>query len=99
MKNEVDRHAVLLVRKSLNGDVCSNFKDYFNMKKHHLGTRSRKTFLQTPKVNLEIAKNGFFFMGAKLYNLLPIDISESADDFEDKLNSFFIISNMNIIGF
>ena len=28
-------------------------------------------------------------MGAKLYNLLPIrDISESADDFENKLNSF-----------
>ena len=27
LKNEVDRHAVLHVRKCLNKDVCSNLKD------------------------------------------------------------------------
>ena len=43
--------------------------------------------LQTPKVNLEIAKNGFSLL-VLLYNLLPIDIRESADDFENRLNSF-----------
>ena len=38
-------------------------------------------------------------MGAKLHKLLPTDIRESADDFENKLKSFFIISNMSIRGF
>ena len=28
-------------------------------------------------------------MGARLYNSLPEDIRESADDFENKVNSFF----------
>ena len=85
---EVDTHAILLVRKCLNGRVCSNFKDYFTINEHNVGTRNRYNLLQIPKVKLEIAKNGFFFMGAKLYNLLPIVIRESSDDFENNVNSF-----------
>ena len=79
--------------------LCSNFQEYFKINKHNLGTRNKKIFLQIPKINLEIAKNSFFFIGAKLYNLLPIDIKESIDDFESKLNPFFIISIMKIIDF
>ena len=45
--------------------------------------------LQIPKVKLEFAKNGFFFMGARLYNSHPEGIRESADDFENKVNSYF----------
>ena len=89
LKNEVDRHAILLVRKCLNGKVCSDFKDYFKINEHNLGTRDRNILLQIPKVKLEIAKNGFFFMGAKLYNSLPIDIREITYGFENKVNSFF----------
>ena len=89
LKNEVDNHAVLLVRKCLTRKMCSNFKVYFKINEHNLGTRKRNILLQIPKVKLEIAKNGFFFMGAKLYNLLPIDIRESTYDFENKVNSFF----------
>ena len=36
-----------------------------------------------------VFKNGFFFMGTRLYNSLPKDIRESADDFENKVNSYF----------
>ena len=50
LKNEVDWHAVLLVRKCLNGNVCSNFKDYFKINEHNLGTRNRNILLQIPKV-------------------------------------------------
>ena len=39
-------------------------------------------------MKLEFAENGFFFMGARLFNSLPKDIRESADDFENKVNSF-----------
>ena len=52
-------------------------------------TRNRNILLQIPKVKLEFAKNGFFFTGARLYNSLPKDIRESADDFENKVNSYF----------
>ena len=75
------------MRKCLNENLCSNFKDYFKINEHHLGTRNRNILLQIPKVKLGIAKNGFFFMGAMFCNLFPIDISESADDFENRLNS------------
>ena len=79
-------------------NVCSNFKDYFKINEHNLGTRNRNILLQILKVKLEIAKNGFFFMGAKLFDLLPIDIRESTYDFEYKMNSFFIKFIVDIIG-
>ena len=37
-------------------------------------------------------------MGAKLHNLLPIDIGESTYDFEKKVNSFSLFI-VDIIGF
>ena len=88
LKHEIDKHAILLVRKCLNGIVCTNFQDYFMINEHNVRTRNRNILLQIPKVKLEFAKNGLFFMGARLYNLLPKDIRESADDFENKVNSF-----------
>ena len=63
--------------------------DYFMINEHNVRTRNRNILTQIPKVKLEFAKNGFFFMGARLYNSLPKDIRESADDFENKVNSFF----------
>ena len=89
LKHEIDKHAILLVRKCLNGNVCTNFQDYFMINEHNVRTRNRNILLQIPRVKLEFAKDGFFFMGARLYNSLPKDIRESADDFENKLNSFF----------
>ena len=52
-------------------------------------TRNRNILLQIQKVKLEFAKNSFFFMGIKLYNLLSKDIRESTSDFENKVDSFF----------
>ena len=70
-------------------EMCANFPDYFMINEHNMRTRNRNILLQIHKVKLEFARNGFFFMGARLYNLLPKDIRESADDFENKVNSFF----------
>ena len=90
LKKEIDRHSILLVRKRLNGNVCSNFKDYFKINEHNVGTRNRNILLQIPKVKFEIAKNGFFFTGAKLYNLLLMVIRENTDDFEKKRTLFSV---------
>ena len=51
--------------------------------------RNRNILLQIPKVKLDFTKNGLVFMGARLYNSLPKDIRESANDFENKVNSYF----------
>ena len=56
---------------------------------HDVRTRYRNILLQIPKVKLEFAKNGFFFIGARLYNSLPKGIREIAHDFENKVNSYF----------
>ena len=89
LKYKFNKHAVLSVRKCLNGNVYKNFQDYFMINKHNVRTRNRHIILQIPKVNLDFAKNSFFFMGARLYNSLPKDVSESANDFENKVNSYF----------
>ena len=52
---------------------------------HNVRTRNRKILLRIPTVKPDSAKNGLFFMGANLYNSLPKDIRESADEFENKL--------------
>ena len=51
--------------------------------------KEKKHSFTNPKVKLDFAKNGFFFMGARLYNSLPKDIRESSNDFENKVNSYF----------
>ena len=49
-------------------------------------TKNRNILLRIPKVKLQFTKNGFFFMGARLSTVLPIDIRESADDFKNKIH-------------
>ena len=89
IKNEIDKHAVLLVRKCLNGKVCEHFRDYFKIHEHRMNTRNNNILMQIPKVKLEFAKNSFFFLGAKLYNSLPKEIREINDGFKNKVKLFF----------
>ena len=56
-----------------------------------MGTRNGNIIVQIPEFKLEIAKNGFLVIGAKLYNLLPIDIRESSNA------QFFDCKNQNIL--
>ena len=53
-------------------------------------TRNKDLVLVIPKIKLELARSGFFFMGAKLYNLLPrkIRLLESEADFMKQVKLF-----------
>ena len=53
-------------------------------------TRTKDLLLVIPKVKLELARSRFFFMGAKLYNLLPREIRllESEADFMKQVKIF-----------
>ena len=68
--------------------MCDNFLNYFQINNHTKITRNKDLFVTIPKVKLEIARSGFFFMGAKLYNLLPKEIRQSEVDFFKKLKNF-----------
>ena len=64
----LNKHAVALVRKCIDGDVCSNFQNYFEMASHERLTRNTNFMLKIPRVKLEFDKQAFYFMGFKLYN-------------------------------
>ena len=77
----------LQVKKCLDKNTCSPFKTYFQVNEHSMNTRNRNLLLKLPKVKLEFGKCSFKFMGAKLYNQLPISTREeiSFSKFKSKL--------------
>ena len=81
-------YTVLLVRKCLDGNACNTFNEYFQFNHHNKSTRNN-VLLKVPRVKLELAKAGFFFMGGKYYNSLPLEIRKSQLDFRDKVNNYF----------
>ena len=60
-----------------NTDVCKHFNDQFAINYHAKNTRNRNTL---PTVKFEFAKRSFKYMGAKLYNDLPLNIRACAND-------------------
>ena len=82
------KHAVKFVNKCLDGVVCSNFVNYFKVLSHQKNTRNNNHMLILPKVKLELAKRSFYFMGAKLYNSLPLEIRQSGKSFNASLRKF-----------
>ena len=62
---------------------------FFIINENSVRARSRNIILQIPKAKLDFAKNVLFFMESRLHNSLPKDIRESANDFENKVNSYF----------
>ena len=81
-----------LVRRCLDVNVCSNFINYFEMLQHSKSTRNCGYLLRLPKIRLEYCRGSFYYMGAKLYNELPITIrkTESYDEFKEQLKAYAI---------
>lgn len=77
VKTEIRNHSLLLVRKCVEKQVCECFHDYFELMSHSINTRNIENSLRLPRVKLNYAKNGFYFMGAKLYNELPLNIRKA----------------------
>ena len=66
------KHAVLLVRKCLDKQLCENFRNFFTVRAHEQNTRNNGFMLEVPKVKLQVAKSSFRSMNVKIYNDLPI---------------------------
>ena len=89
--NLIKKHAVLRVEKCLSVGVCPSFRNYFQKLEHKVSTRNNGKLLKIPKVKLEFSRSGFFFMGARIFNSLSIEVRASlADDFRKKVKTHFL---------
>jgi len=62
IQNDFCKHAVKLVRKCMEGNVCENFVNYFEINEHNKNTRNKNILLTVPKIRLELA--GFLLYGS-----------------------------------
>ena len=89
--NLIKKHAVIRVEKCLSAGVCSSFRNYFQKLEHEVSTRNNGKLLKIPKFKLEFARCGFFFIGARIFNSLPMEVHASlADDFRNEVKTHFL---------
>ena len=62
-------------------------------------TRNNKCLATLPRIKTEYARKGFYYIGAKVYNNLPIDIRtvENKKDVKEKLDLFLKMEKFLII--
>ena len=63
--------------------ACDIFRGYFDVQEHKTKTRNNQCLLKLPKIKTEYTRKSFRFMGAKIYNDLPIDIRKT-ESFNDE---------------
>ena len=66
----------LFVRKCLDNNTVEHFQTYFELLQDRIGTRNKNVFLKLPKVRTEYGKRSVKFVGAKVYNSLPLEITK-----------------------
>ena len=57
--------ACIFVRKSLDGNVCDHYENYFKLNKHNINTRNNKHMLVLPRMRTEFGKKITLFYGCK----------------------------------
>ena len=73
--NFLQKKASCLVFDCLNGTACSPFKNYFQRLNHNaLNTRNNGKAAKLPKVKLDFARRSFYFLGASIFNSLPLSL-------------------------
>ena len=84
------KRACILVHNILKNDICDAFQGHFTTHEHIKTTRNNKCVATLPSIKTEYARRGFYYMGAKLYNELPIDVrtAENKKNFKEKLDLF-----------
>ena len=84
------KRACILVHNILNNDICDALQNHITTHEHTKTTRNNKCLATLPRIKTEYARKGFHYMGAKLYNNLPIEIRtvENKKDFKEKLDLF-----------
>ena len=84
------RQACLLVKKCLDGLTCQIFHNYFKFNTHDFKTRNQGKLLILSDVRLGTPRSAFFFMGARVFNSLPLEIRrlDEFSAFWERVSSF-----------
>ena len=78
IKATVELQICSMVEKCLRKEIGhESFDNYFRMISHSKETRNNNISIKLPKIKLEVAKQGFCFGGAKLFNGLPLTMRTS----------------------
>ena len=70
--NAIKRRACVLVHNVLQNNVCHALSQYFTYQEHCKNTRNNRYSVCLPQIRTEYARKGFFYMGAKTFNELPL---------------------------
>ena len=62
----------MLAHNILQNNVCHAFSKYFIYQGHTKNTRNNKYGIYLPRLRTEYARKGFFYMGAMIFNELPL---------------------------
>ena len=73
----------------MDGDICDALSDHFIRNEHGGVTRNNGNLAILPRIKAEYARRYFNFLGAKVYNELPLEIRQTANykDFVNRLSS------------
>ena len=87
----IQKRLCAFIKACLDGNVCKPFVEYFRKMNHSISTRNNGNLLALPKLRLEYARGSFSYMGAKLFNELPLEIREKVDssEFMNSITSHF----------
>ena len=87
----IKRRAWTLARQCLDGNVCYDFQKYFILTNHEYRTRNNSFMINIQKTKLKYAQNSYYYMGAKVYNALPLVVrkEKSFPKFKSLLDEFF----------
>ena len=76
--NSSKRKACSFVHDVISGNVCELFHDYYELRTSN--TRNNGHMIKLPKVKLEYGRSSVKYMGAKLFNDLPLDLRKKITD-------------------
>ena len=71
--NANKKRACIFVKSCLEGEVIVPFINYFKLSSHNKNTRNNSKIIQLPLIKREYARKGFYFTGAKVFNMLPLE--------------------------
>ena len=87
--NAIKRRACVLVHNVLQNNVCHALSQYFTYQEHCKNTRNNKYSVCLPQIRIKYVRKGFFHMGAKTFNELPLTarISDNVFAFREIMNN------------
>eukprot|EP00794_Sanderia_malayensis_P013553 gene13553-14953_t len=74
--NSIKKEALLIVKRALENEVCTNFEDYFQIREHQMVTRNKGHLLVLPKSSLNLKASNALLRTSNGNNT---DINENSD--------------------